>query len=105
MNSPCLECIRVRDPQNCENKCCKDWQAWFLDRWETMRENVRKQIKESPAVERGVPLGGHHYATPHQIQVYLQNDPCNGCKGLKNLCQEPCAAKTRWNQMRHEVIR
>lgn len=35
---PCKSCTRVKDPENCENKSCKDWQQWFLDRWETMRE-------------------------------------------------------------------
>ena len=105
MNSPCLQCIRVRDPQICENKQCNDWQAWFLDRWESMRENVRNQIKNAPVQESGVPLGGHRYAAPHQIQTFLKKDPCNGCTDLKNLCRQPCNAKARWNQMRHEVTR
>lgn len=103
MNSPCLYCIRVKDPENCENKTCKDWQAWFLDRWEAMRENVRDQIKASPITEAGVPLGGHLYAHPHRVQSHLQCDPCDRCQNLKNLCQEPCSAKSRWNAMRNEV--
>ena len=31
--SPCEGCTRVRDPDSCENKNCKEWKAWFLHRW------------------------------------------------------------------------
>lgn len=31
--SPCERCTRIADPENCENKNCKDWKAWFLRRW------------------------------------------------------------------------
>ncbi len=31
--SPCARCTRVRNPDSCENKNCKDWKAWFLRRW------------------------------------------------------------------------
>ena len=103
MKSPCLCCTRVRDPECCENKSCKDWQAWFQDRWESMRENVRNQIKESPTVEVGIPLGGHFYVPPHQIQAYLQKNPCDRCTSPKSLCLEPCSAKARWQKMRNEV--
>ena len=30
---PCLSCTRVKDPDNCESKCCPDWKAWFMNRW------------------------------------------------------------------------
>ena len=36
--SPCLTCIRVKDPSNCENKTCKLWKAWFIRTWEAMRD-------------------------------------------------------------------
>lgn len=32
--SPCINCERVRDPENCENKTCKQWSQWFLEQWE-----------------------------------------------------------------------
>ena len=38
--SPCLTCKRVKDPRNCENKSCKLWRDWFLDRWQEMRCRV-----------------------------------------------------------------
>ncbi len=33
MNSPCLSCIRVKHPEDCENKSCALWQRWFLSQW------------------------------------------------------------------------
>lgn len=34
---PCLTCVKVKDPQDCENKSCKDWKEWWLKRWEALR--------------------------------------------------------------------
>lgn len=102
LNSPCATCTRVRDPQNCENKTCKDWQAWFLDRWETMRENVRKDIQNAPVTEAGIPLGGHFYAHPHRVQAYLQEKPCIRCQCPRALCQEACQARKIWNDRQKE---
>lgn len=31
--SPCVNCTRVVNPRDCENKNCKLWKAWFLRRW------------------------------------------------------------------------
>ena len=30
---PCEECTRVACPDKCENKLCKEWKGWFLQRW------------------------------------------------------------------------
>ena len=32
--SPCLNCSRTKHPENCENKCCREWASWFLAQWE-----------------------------------------------------------------------
>lgn len=32
--SPCLTCTKVTDPKNCENKQCRLWSKWFMERWE-----------------------------------------------------------------------
>ena len=40
---PCKTCTRVKDPKKCENKTCKDWQKWFMDRWEAMRRNHHEE--------------------------------------------------------------
>ena len=105
MNSPCLRCTRVKDPKNCENKLCKDWQAWFIHRWESMREQVRKEMEQAAPVERGIPLGGERYAHPEVIREYLQYDPCDRCPCPKGLCQHPCPAKSAWLERVKEVQR
>lgn len=47
-NKPCDTCKRVRDPKDCENKQCKVWQQWFLDRWKEVN-NYYRQACESNA--------------------------------------------------------
>ena len=97
MKSPCFSCTRVRDPINCENKTCKDWQAWFFDRWESMRENVRTQMQNAPVTEIGVPLGGRRYISPHRMEEHLHTDPCSQCKCPQSICTTPCPTKTIWS--------
>lgn len=101
-NSPCLTCTRVRDPQDCENKLCKDWQAWFIDRWESMRNSVRDQIRETPVQEIGIPLGGNRYASPHRVRQFLTQNPCEHCPSPKGQCKTPCTTKMRWDIMKKE---
>lgn len=96
MNSPCLTCTRVKDPKNCESKVCKDWQAWFISRWDAMRERIRDEITNAAAEEHGVPLGGHRYASPHQVRDFLKNDPCKTCYCPKELCEKPCRLRLAW---------
>ena len=104
MNSPCLQCTRVRDPLNCENKICKEWQAWFIDRWETMRANILAQVETSPLEDIGIPLGGQRYASHHRVREYRQQDPCQRCLGPKDLCRSLCAAKLAWSKAQREII-
>ena len=103
MESPCLHCKRVRDPENCENKLCKDWQAWFIDRWEAMRKHVRAELDATPLAEVGVPLGGRLYSSPHRVREYIRKDPCLSCMYPKAYCNAPCPAKLAWNQSVGEV--
>lgn len=105
MKSPCFTCTRVRDPMKCENKTCKDWQAWFLDRWESMRENVRSRMANAPVTEIGVPLGGHRYISPHRMEDHLNTDPCSQCKCPQSICVTPCPAKDIWNKQKGMVQR
>ena len=35
---PCKTCTRVKEPEKCENKTRKDWQAWFIQRWDEFRK-------------------------------------------------------------------
>jgi len=102
MDSPCLTCTRVRDPQNCESKVCKDWRSWFISRWEAMRTNVQKSIRQTPVTEKGVPLGGRKYASPHQVRDFLRSDPCTTCYCPKDLCTQPCQLKLVWEERKGE---
>ena len=102
MDSPCLHCIRVKDPKNCENKACKEWQAWFIDRWESMRSFVRAEMEHTETKDVGLPLGGHHYPHPHLIQEYLANHPCDRCPCQKG-CSIPCPVKIAWTKKVTEV--
>lgn len=105
MNSPCVHCTRVRDPKNCENKGCKDWQAWFIDRWEAMREHVRAEMETAETTDAGIPLGGQRYAPPHRVREYLQTDPCEHCMCPKDICHAPCPVKSAWTQTKKEAAR
>lgn len=101
--SPCLTCCRVKNPAACENKNCKVWREWFCHSWE--------QTRCQPALQRElrctgigtVNIGGTHYALPHRVQEYLQNDPCKNCPFPKELCNSPCPAKRSWNEITKEV--
>ena len=104
MDSPCLNCTRVKDPKNCENKACKDWQAWFIDRWESMRDAVRAEMEQTQEVQVGLPLGGQYYPHPHRIQEYLDNHPCDRCP-CQNSCHTPCPVKIAWVEKVTEVER
>lgn len=93
--SPCVGCIRVADPENCTDKSCRVWQAWFLQQWEQTRDAVR-QLKDVPQPKAGVPLGGRRYAAPHQTRSYLRTDPCGECLCPSGLCRTPCRKRLVW---------
>ena len=42
---PCKTCTFVKDPKNCENKNCREWVQWFIDRWEAMRKGRAEYVK------------------------------------------------------------
>ncbi len=102
--SPCLRCTRVANPRECDNKNCKQWQAWFLQRWEMIHAYPRKKMEQSKVVPVGVPLGGQHYAAPHQVQAYLRTDPCQACLCPKDLCATPCRIRRDWEAAKQEVF-
>lgn len=101
--SPCLNCHRVADPKNCENKNCQVWRRWFINRWEAIRSGFRSQM-ECPTEKVGVPISGNTYAAPHQVRRYLKNDPCHSCLCAKDLCKAPCPLKKNWQKAREEVL-
>ena len=100
--SPCCGCIRVPDPERCENKNCRLWQKWFISRWERLRAYPRRLMDGKPEPV-GVPLGGKQYAAPHLTRAYMEKDPCNGCMCSPDLCQVPCRARQHWAKA-HEGV-
>ena len=105
MKSPCFTCTRVREPHNCENKICKEWQAWFINRWDAMRANVRAQMENAPLNDLGIPLGGQRYVSPHRVLEYRTQNPCQRCLSPKDLCHSPCPAKSAWLEVQRGVSR
>lgn len=73
MEYPCTCCQRTEDPQQCDNKECKKWRAWFLRSWEQMR------------------------------QRYLPDaDPCAACSCPAELCFHVCGQKQAWLRKKEE---
>lgn len=98
--SPCLSCNRVRNPENCENKRCNYWQAWFLRRWALIHSYPRR-MHERPCGDRpGVSVGGNRYMPPHQVREYLVSDPCGSCRSTRDLCGQPCRVRRTWTEER-----
>lgn len=97
-------CVRVPDPEQCENKNCKVWRAWFVERWEQLRQIPRQQLEQARREPVGVAIGSHHYAAPHQVRSYLAQDPCGGCLCPKDLCRTPCQVKRAWQEARARVM-
>lgn len=102
--SPCLSCTRVKDPRNCDNKLCQPWRQWFLRRWDMIHRYPREQMDKGQRKPVGVPLGGRHYAAPHQVEAYRNNDPCKTCLCPKDLCTTPCRHKRAWEQAKGDVF-
>ncbi len=40
--SPCETCMKVPDPEKGEYKLCKEWNAWFLRRWEEIHSFYKR---------------------------------------------------------------
>ena len=102
--SPCLTCMRVKNPRACDDKDCKVWQNWFLSRWELIHKYPRQQMESAQLKPVGVNVGGTHYAAPHQVRAYLQTDPCENCKCPKDLCTTPCRVRRAWEEARQEAF-
>ncbi len=96
--SPCITCTRVPDPRNCENKQCKRWQKWFLDRWALIHAYPRAAMDKEDLRAAGVSVGGKTYSHPDEVREYLAADPCTGCLCPRDLCGTPCRVKRAWEE-------
>lgn len=102
--SPCLRCTRVADPRRCDNKLCKPWRAWFLQRWSLIHNYPRAEMEKDDLKEVGVNVGGRTYAPPHRVREYLEKDPCKSCVCPKDLCSTPCRVKRAWEERKGEMF-
>lgn len=104
MTCPCNRCVKVPDPHQCENKDCRQWRQWFIDKWDTLRVKPRLEIETRPRESEGVCIGGRYYALPHRVDNYLRNDPCEKCLCPRDLCVLPCRIKRDWLAARQDVF-
>ena len=104
MNSPCLRCARVACPRDCEDKNCRAWRQWFVEKWDTLRVQPRLKIEKTKPEPEGVNIGGVVYALPHRVTGYLEKDPCVGCLCPRDLCVVPCRVKRSWIKAREDVF-
>lgn len=75
-NSPCLQCIRVTDPETCDDKRCRQWQHWFLGKWEQTRKR----------------FGG-------PAQRIKEPSPCESCAVQGTACAGSCRDRRRWEAL------
>ena len=100
---PCETCQRVRDPKDCENKLCREWRAWFIDRWETMRTNIKHDDCEVSIRADTVSVGGTKYHHPDQVRKFMATNPCLHCIRSNGLCVRTCQVKKTWNEEREKM--
>ena len=98
---PCRGCTLVRNPAACENKACKQWQRWFIKRWDRFHTYPRQMMDKTLPV--GISIGGRRYLHPDQLREYIRKNPCEGCSCTADLCRTPCRAKTIWEKAKQEV--
>lgn len=82
--SPCLTCARVPDPGACENKRCRVWRQWWIDRWALIQAYGQKRLGQEE---------------PRSVEGNAEEtDPCAGCICAEDLCATPCRKKRTWLQ-------
>lgn len=72
--SPCSSCIRISDPDACEDKQCRPWRRWFLARWAEIHALAPAAPEHRSAAE----------------------DPCAGCICAGDMCMVICPKKRQW---------
>ena len=102
--SPCLTCTRVSDPRACENKECRQWRQWFVERWALIHAYGRYHMEQTELRPTGVVIGGKVYTQPDRVRNYLSKDPCEGCICSKDLCETPCRSKQIWFREREAAF-
>ena len=104
VESPCLHCYMVADPQSCNDADCLVWRQWFASRWNAARQDVARQYRQRPLEEVGLLIGGSRYALPHRRREFLAQDPCRDCCCPRSLCHGSCRLRYLWRRGREEVM-
>lgn len=105
VKSPCLTCTRVKNPSNCENKLCNDWQNWFIERWDEMRASIYSEAMPLVVDRSAIMVGGYKYSHPDYVRRFLQHKPCLNCDCPAELCKEPCAMLVVWEAMKEKAVK
>ena len=77
-HSPCFTCTRVPDPRACDNKECRPWRQWFIDRWAEIHA-----------------LAPQDQSKDHTSRMTAV-DPCDGCICARIACIGLCQKKQQW---------
>ena len=104
MTNPCMRCTKVDNPAQCDDKDCRLWQQWFIERWNRMRVIPRLEIENRPKQQEGICIGGKYYALPHRIDSYINTDPCDSCLCPRDMCVIPCRVKRDWQNARESIF-
>ena len=102
---PCLECTRVVNPANCENKQCKEWQNWFIARWDAMRASLYASAAPLTVERDAITVGGYKYSHPDYVRKFLKDKPCLTCNCPADLCKEPCTLLVVWEAMKEKAVK
>lgn len=49
LESPCLNCKRVKNPADCENKNCRPWRNWYFEQWAQIHGYYLKYCQQEGA--------------------------------------------------------
>ena len=52
-DSPCKTCTRVKKPEYCVDKNCKDWNMWFVKLWNRLHCAYEPQLQQMEGTEDG----------------------------------------------------
>ena len=100
-HSPCFTCTRVPDPRACDNKECRPWRQWFIDRWALIHAYGQLNL---PTLD---PCAKHDTESSRGLKRTIQQtgkDPCEECICPKDFCAVPCKSKRMWQEQKEDVF-
>ena len=49
LQNPCAQCMRVRNPEQCDDVRCGRWQRYFLHRWDMIHRKGQQLLGQERA--------------------------------------------------------